>query len=139
MRISRVNHVGVLVEDLDAALAGFRDHLGLPLEHTERYGDELDIAFLPCGDTQVELIRPLKAAGDNADWLRRNGPGIQHVAFEVDDLEATLDELDERGVRLLGDAPRPGAGNTIIAFLAPEQFGGILVELCQPLAGADRR
>jgi methylmalonyl-CoA/ethylmalonyl-CoA epimerase len=136
MRLSRVNHLGVLVEDLDGALQGFREHLGLPLEHTERYGDELDIAFLPCGDTQVELIRPLTATGDNADWLARHGPGIQHVAFEVDDLEAALEELAGRGVRLLGDAPRPGAGNTIIAFLEPEQFGGILVELCQPVGEA---
>ena len=81
----------------------------------------------------MELIRPLKETGDNADWLARNGPGIQHVAFEVDDLEAALVELGGRGVRVLGDAPRPGAGNTIIAFLEPEQFGGILVELCEPL------
>jgi methylmalonyl-CoA/ethylmalonyl-CoA epimerase len=139
MRISRVNHLGVLVEDLDAALAGFREHLGLTLEQTERYGDELDIAFLPCGDTQVELIRPLTGEGDNADWLARHGPGIQHVAFEVDDLGAALAELGERGVRVLGDAPRPGAGNTIIAFLEPEQFGGVLVELCQPAEEAPAR
>ncbi|HLM50510.1 MAG TPA: VOC family protein [Solirubrobacteraceae bacterium] len=133
--MTRVNHLGVLVDDLDGALAGFRDKLGLELRKTEEYGGELDIAFLPCGDTQVELIRPQGDGGEVAEWIREHGPGIQHVAFEVDDLEATLAELRERGVQPLGEAPRPGADDTIIAFLAPEAFGGILVELCQP-AGA---
>lgn len=133
MRIRRVNHLGVIVGDLDRAVDGFTRILGLPHDHTEPYGSELDIAFLPCGDTLVELILPRTEEGFSADYLRENGPGIQHVAFEVDDLEAALAELSERGVRPLGEAPRPGAGNTIIAFLDPEPFGGILVELCQPI------
>jgi methylmalonyl-CoA/ethylmalonyl-CoA epimerase len=133
VRISRINHLGVLVRDLDAALAGFRDLLGLPLERTERYGEELDIAFLPCGESDVELITPLVSEGRNHEWLERHGPAIQHVAFEVEDLGATLAELAKRGVEPLGEAPRAGAGNTLVAFLEPELFGGILVELCQPL------
>jgi len=80
----------------------------------------------------VELIRPLTEEGFSADWLASAGPGIQHVAFEVDDLEAALRELAAKGVRPTGAAPRPGAGNTIIAFLDPEPFGGIIVELVQP-------
>jgi len=135
MQVRRVNHLGVLVDDLEGALAGFRDLLGLPLERTETYADALDIAFLPCGDTQVELIRPRPGEERNAAWLREHGPGIQHVAFEVDDLPATLAELRERGVRPLGDAPLEGAGDTIIAFLDPRAFGGVLVELCQPCEG----
>jgi len=131
VRISRVNHLGVLVDDLDAAVAGFRDLLGLPLEKTEVFEDALDIAFLPCGDTQVELIRPREEGDEAAAWLRKHGPGIQHVAFEVDDLEGSLAELRERGVETIGEAPRPGADGTVIAFLDPRRFGGILVELCQ--------
>lgn len=133
MKIKRVDHLGVIVGDLDGAVKSFSEHLGLKLEHTERYGDELDIAFLPCGETLVELIEPLKEGGSNADYLREHGPGIQHVAFEVDDLEAALAELAGRGVEPLGDAPVPGAGGMRIAFLDPQAFDGVLVELCEPI------
>ena len=133
MKIKRVDHLGVIVGDLDGAVKSFTEHLVLKLEHTERYGDELDIAFLPCGETLVELIEPLKEGGSNADYLREHGPGIQHVAFEVDDLEAALAELAERGVEPLGDAPVPGAGGMRIAFLDPQAFDGVLVELCEPI------
>jgi methylmalonyl-CoA/ethylmalonyl-CoA epimerase len=132
VKIKRVNHLGVIVDDLDDAVRSFTEHLGLTLDHIEPYGDELDIAFLPCGETLVELIKPRTGEGSNADYLRRHGPGIQHVAFEVDDLEAALADLAERGVEALGDAPMPGAGGTRIAFLEPQAFGGILVELCEP-------
>jgi len=132
VNLTRVNHLGVIVADMDRAVDGFTRILGLELDHAEAYGAELDIAFLPCGETLVELILPRTPNGFSADYLRENGPGIQHVAFEVEDLEAALAELADRGVEPLGEAPRPGAGNTIIAFLDPEPFGGILVELCQP-------
>ena len=134
MKIRRVNHLGVIVGDLDGAVQSFSEHLGLTLDHTERYGDELDIAFLPCGETLVELIKPRTDQGSNADYLREHGPGIQHVAFEVDDIEAALAELNERGVKPLGDAPMPGAGGTRIAFLDPQSFGGVLVELCEQVS-----
>ena len=113
MNIGRVHHMGMIVPELDRAIGGFRDVLGLELDHTEPYGDELEIAFLPCGETLVELIRPLTEEGFSADWLASAGPGIQHVAFEVDDLDAALRELAAKGVRPTGTAPRPGAGNTI--------------------------
>ena len=134
MKIRRVNHLGVIVGDLDGAVQSFTEHLGLTLDHTEQYGDELDIAFLPCGETLVELIKPRTEQGSNADYLKEHGPGIQHVAFEVDDIDAALAELDERGVKALGDAPMPGAGGTRIAFLDPQAFGGILVELCEQVS-----
>jgi methylmalonyl-CoA/ethylmalonyl-CoA epimerase len=134
VKIKRVDHLGIIVGDLDDAVRSFTEHLGLTLDHIEQYGDELDIAFLPCGDTLVELIKPRTDQGSNADYLRQHGPGIQHVAFEVDDLEAALAELDKRGVKPLGDAPIPGAGGMRIAFLDPQAFGGILVELCEPIS-----
>jgi methylmalonyl-CoA/ethylmalonyl-CoA epimerase len=134
VKIKRVNHLGAIVSDLDDATRSFTEHLGLSLDHVEQYGDELDIAFLPCGETLVELIKPRTNEGANADYLREHGPGIQHVALEVDDLEAALAELAERGVEPLGDAPMPGAGGTRIAFLDPKAFGGILVELCEPVS-----
>ncbi len=134
VKIKRVNHLGIIVEDLDEAVRSFTERLGLTLDHIEPYGDELQIAFLPCGDTLVELIEPRTDAGSNADYLREHGPGIQHVAFEVDDLDAALEELSERGVNPLGEAPVPGAGGMRIAFLDPKSFGGVLVELCEPIS-----
>jgi methylmalonyl-CoA/ethylmalonyl-CoA epimerase len=134
VKLKRVNHLGIIVDDLDGAVRSFTEHLGLTLDHIEPYGDELEIAFLPCGETLVELIEPRTQSGPNADYLKENGPGIQHVAFEVEDLEAALSELAERGVKPLGDAPLPGAGGTRIAFLEPQAFGGILVELCEPVS-----
>jgi methylmalonyl-CoA/ethylmalonyl-CoA epimerase len=132
VKLKRVNHLGIIVDDLDGAVRSFTEHLGLTLDHIEPYGEELEIAFLPCGETLVELIEPRTQAGSNDEYLREHGPGIQHVAFEVDDLEAALSELAERGVKPLGEAPLPGAGGTRIAFLEPQAFGGILVELCEP-------
>ena len=134
MKIKRVDHLGVIVGDLDEAVQSFSKHLGLGSDHTERYGDELDIAFLPCGETLVELITPRTEEESNADYLKQHGPGIQHVAFEMDDLDAALVELSERGVNPLGEAPVLGAGGMRIAFLNPESFGGILVELCEPIS-----
>jgi methylmalonyl-CoA/ethylmalonyl-CoA epimerase len=133
VKMKRVDHLGVIVSDLDSAVRSFTEHLGLELDHVEQYGDELDIAFLPCGETLVELIKPRTNRGSNAEYLKEHGPGIQHVAFEVEDLDAALVELSERGVESLGDGPMPGAGGMRIAFLAPQTFGGILVELCEPV------
>jgi methylmalonyl-CoA/ethylmalonyl-CoA epimerase len=134
VKIRRVNHLGILVEDLDGAVRSFTENLGLSLDHVERYGEELDIAFLPCGETLVELIKPLTNEGWNAKYLEEQGPSIQHVAFEVEDLEAALEDLKERGVDTMGDAPMPGAGGMRIAFMDPRAFGGILVELCEPIS-----
>lgn len=139
MRLARINHLGVIVDDLDAAIEAFRGKLGLTLSKTEVYAGVLDIAFMPCGETQIELIQPRESDDPAAEYLREHGPGIQHVAFEVDDLESTLAELAERGVGVVGEAPRPGADDTIIAFLDPRSFGGILVELCQPRGATTER
>ena len=76
MKIRRVNHLGILVDDLDGAVRSFTENLGLSLDHVERYGEELDIAFLPCGETLIELIKPLTGEGWNADYLKEQGPGI---------------------------------------------------------------
>jgi methylmalonyl-CoA/ethylmalonyl-CoA epimerase len=134
VKMKRVDHLGIIVGDLDSAVQSFTEHLGLELDHVEQYGDELDIAFLPCGETLVELIKPRANRGSNAEYLEEHGPGIQHVAFEVDDLDAALAELSGRGVEPLSDGPMPGAGGMRIAFLDPQAFGGVLVELCEPVS-----
>jgi methylmalonyl-CoA/ethylmalonyl-CoA epimerase len=134
VKMKRIDHLGIIVSDLDGAVRSFTEHLGLELDHVEQYGDELDIAFLPCGETLVELIKPRTDQGANAEYLEEHGPGIQHVAFEVEDLDAALAELSRRGVEPLSDGPIPGAGGMRIAFLDPRAFGGILVELCEPVS-----
>jgi methylmalonyl-CoA/ethylmalonyl-CoA epimerase len=130
VRVKQVNHLGLLVSSVEGAADGFRA-LGLDVDRTERIGDEVDVAFMPCGELDVELLVPL-GDGPLDEELTRSGPAIQHVAFEVDDLDGALEELARQGIGTVGEAPRAGAGNMRIAFLDPRRFGGILVELCQP-------
>jgi methylmalonyl-CoA epimerase len=130
MQVKRINHLGLLVSAVEDAAEGFAA-LGLTVDDVERLGDEVDVAFLPCAGTLVELLVPLRD-GPLADELAGRGPVIHHVAFEVDDLGAALAELAEKGIGTVGEAPRPGAGDMTIAFLDPERFGGVLVELCAP-------
>lgn len=130
MKILGLHHVGVLAGD-PAPVSAALETIGLPRGWLEEYGDELDIGFHPCGNALVEVITPKGAEGWNAEWLARTGPSIQHVAFEVADVVAAVEELRERGVPLLEPAPRPGAGGTTIVFLDPVACGSVLIELVQ--------
>jgi methylmalonyl-CoA/ethylmalonyl-CoA epimerase len=134
-----VHHAGLLVPDHEPVGQAFREVLGLSLDHVESYGDELEIAFYPCGDVLVEVITPTASTGWNASWLARTGPAIQHLAFEVADIAGAVGELRQAGRPLLAPAPRPGAGGTTIAFIEPAVFGGILVELVEDPARQARR
>jgi methylmalonyl-CoA/ethylmalonyl-CoA epimerase len=131
--IRGVHHLGIVVRDARAAAARFA-RLGLEVAAWEEYGPGLlRIGFIPLGDVVLELIEPLGAEDFNARWLRERGEGVQHIAFQVDDLPAALAWLRARGVPLQDQVPRPGAAGTLIAFLAPEAADGVLVELTQPL------
>jgi methylmalonyl-CoA/ethylmalonyl-CoA epimerase len=129
VNVLRLHHAGLLVPDHRATGHALREVLGLSLDHVEEYGNELEIAFYPCGGVLIELITPTADTGWNASWLARTGPAIQHLAFEVTDIAEAVDELRQAGRPLLEPAPRPGAGETMIAFIEPAVFGGILVEL----------
>lgn len=129
MNVLGLHHAGILVNDPVAVAGALEDVLGMPCESVERYGTELEIGFHHAGNALVEVITPLSAEGWNAEWLARTGPSIQHLAFEVDDIEAAVEELRSRGVALMEPAPRPGAGGTTIAFLDPEATGSVLLEL----------
>lgn len=131
--IRGVHHLGIIVRDARAAAARFAS-LGLEVAAWEEYGPGLlRIGFIPVGDVLLELIEPLGTDDVNARWLRERGEGLQHIAFQVDDLRAALDRLRAQGVPLQDAAPRPGAANTLIAFLAATAAEGLLVELTQPL------
>ncbi len=131
----RLHHVGLIVRDLEATSAQYTEKLGLRLDRVEDYGDGLlRIGFLVCGDVFLELIQPLTDDGPNAAWLRTVGEGLQHLAFEVGDVNGTLAELTARGVPLLDRGARRGASGTRIAFLDPRGFAGSLLELVEETA-----
>ena len=132
-KIKRIDHIAIVVDDIEAALKFWREALGLELEAVEDIPDQkARVAFLPAGGSEVELVRPTSNDTGVARYLEKRGPGMHHICFEVDDLEATLAHLKERGVRLIDEYPRTGAGGNKIAFIHPESTQGVLVELYEP-------
>lgn len=128
--IKRINHVAIIVPDLDSSLAFWRDTLGLNLTRTEDVASQQSVvAFLPTGDSEVELVKPTTDSSGAAKFLAKRGPGLHHIALEVDDLDAMLTRLKEKGVRLINETPILAAGGNRAAFIHPESANGVLVEL----------
>jgi methylmalonyl-CoA epimerase len=131
--LSTIDHVGVAVEDIDAALALYRDALGMPLVHRETMAEQgVDAALLEVGDGHVELLQPLGPETAVGKFLSRRGPGLHHVAYRVADVEATLNALAEAGLRLIDERPRNGIRGSRVAFVHPASTGGVLTEIVQP-------
>ncbi|MBA2627986.1 MAG: methylmalonyl-CoA epimerase [Gemmatimonadales bacterium] len=126
----RIAHVGIAVPDLDAALAFYRDVLGLR-PHPPETADGATIVSLPFGESEIELLAPNDDSSPIARFLARRGPGIHHVCYRVADLDAALDRARIAGYRLIDEAPRTGAGGKRIAFLHPKSTAGILLELTE--------
>ncbi|HET9038971.1 MAG TPA: methylmalonyl-CoA epimerase [Gemmatimonadales bacterium] len=126
----RIAHVGIAVPDLDAALAFYRDVLGLT-PHPPEQADGATIVSLPFGESEVELLAPLTADGPIARFLERRGPGIHHLCYRVPDLDAALSACRAAGYRLIDETPRAGAGGRRIAFVHPKATAGILLELTE--------
>jgi methylmalonyl-CoA/ethylmalonyl-CoA epimerase len=134
--IKRINHVAIIVPDLDSSLTFWRDTLGLTLTRTEEVASQESlVAFLPTGDSEVELVQPTTATSGAAKFLAKRGPGLHHIAMEVDDLDAMLIRLKEQGVRLINETPILAAGGNRAAFIHPESANGVLVELYEVQAG----
>ncbi len=132
MKLDRLDHIGIAVEKIDEALPFWEGILGLPLHGTEEVQEQkVRTAFLPLGESEIELLESLDPEGPIGKFIAAKGQGIQHIAFRVDDIEAALAELKEKGVRLIDQAPRYGAGGAKIAFLHPKATGGVLIELCE--------
>ncbi|HET6459893.1 MAG TPA: methylmalonyl-CoA epimerase [Syntrophales bacterium] len=132
MRIIKVDHIGVAVNSIEASLKFFANTLGLKLEGQETVAEQkVTTAFLPVGDTEVELLQSTAPDGPIAGFIEKKGEGVQHVAFLVDNIEAALKELEAKGIRLIDKVPRMGAGGKKIAFVHPKDTFGVLVELCQ--------
>ena len=128
--IKRIDHIAIVVDDIDLALDFWRDTLGLDLAHVEAVAEQQSaVAFLPTGDSEVELVKPTTDTSGVARFLAKRGPGLHHICFEVDDIEATLATLKARGARLIDDRPRIGTGGKKVAFVHPDSTHGVLVEL----------
>ena len=130
--VHKVDHIGVAVSNLEEALKIYTDVLGLKLHGTEVVEEQkVRVAFMPVGDTEIELLESTDPEGPIAKFIEKRGEGIQHVAFRVDDIEEALEQMRQQGVRLIDEKPRYGAGGARIAFLHPKATGGVLVELCE--------
>jgi methylmalonyl-CoA/ethylmalonyl-CoA epimerase len=131
--LDRIDHVGVAVDDLDAALKLYQGSLGMALVHRETVTEQgVEAVLLDVGDGHVELLSPLAADTPVGKFLARKGPGLHHVAYAVTDIEAALAELSESGIELIDATPRVGIRRSLVAFLHPRSTGGVLTEIVQP-------
>ena len=129
--IRRIDHVGVAVRDTDEALALYRDLLGLKVKRSEEVPDQgVKATLIEVGDTEIELLEPIDPQGGVARFLERSGEGIHHICLEVDDVDAELKSLEEKGVQLVDKQGRPGLAGKI-GFLHPRSMKGVLIELAQ--------
>jgi methylmalonyl-CoA epimerase len=130
--LSAIDHVGVAVEDIEATIQLYRDTLGMPLVHRETVSEQgVEAALLDIGDGHVELLEPLGADTAVGKFLQKRGPGLHHVAYRVDDVEAELGRLAAAGIKLIDEQPRTGIRGSRVAFVHPASTGGVLTEIVQ--------
>ncbi|MCF6179323.1 MAG: methylmalonyl-CoA epimerase [Geopsychrobacter sp.] len=128
----KVEHIGIAVKNIEAAIPFYRDIMGMNFEGIEEVAEQkVRVAFLQVGESRIELLEPTSPDSPVAKFLEKNGEGIHHVAYEVEDIEAALTDLQTKGVRLIDKTPRKGAHGASIAFVHPKASGGVLTELCQ--------
>ena len=128
----KINHIGIAVKNLENSIPFYRDQLGMEFEGNEEVTEQkVRVAFLKVGESRIELLEPTSPDSPIAKFLEKNGEGIHHMAYEVDDIEAALADMKEKGVRLIDETPRRGAHGSLIAFLHPKATGGVLTEICQ--------
>lgn len=131
-RVKQINHVAVVVDDMDKALSFWRDALGMELgELRDVPAEKSQVAFLPLQGSEVELVRPTSDDSGIAKYLAKRGPGMHHICLEVDDIEGMLTQLKSKGMRLINEEPRTAADGKKYAFIHPESASGVLVELYQ--------
>jgi methylmalonyl-CoA/ethylmalonyl-CoA epimerase len=131
--LDAIDHVGIAVEDIDAALTLYGQSLGMALVHRETVESQgVDAALLDVGDAHIELLSPLGPETPVGKFLARRGSGLHHVAYRVSDVALTLRSLSEAGLRLIDEEPRSGIRGSRVAFLHPASTGGVLTEIVQP-------
>jgi methylmalonyl-CoA/ethylmalonyl-CoA epimerase len=128
----KINHVAIVVKDIDQALSFWQDALGLPLSHIETIAEqESKVAFLPLGDLEIELVQPITDSSGVAKYLEKKGEGMHHLCFEVHDIHVALQQLKTKGVSLINETPIEGSEGKQLAFIHPKSTNGVLVELYQ--------
>jgi methylmalonyl-CoA epimerase len=133
---AQIDHVGVAVEDLDAAIALHEGVYGLTLAHREVVEAQgVEAVLLDVGESHVELLLPLQPDTAVGRFLATRGPGLHHVAYRVADIDAALDALRDQGLQLIDETPRPGIRDSRVAFVHPRAAGGVLTEIVQPAEG----
>jgi methylmalonyl-CoA/ethylmalonyl-CoA epimerase len=132
MKVKHIDHIGIAVKGLDQASAFYKDILGLEVKAIETVDEQkVNVAFIPITDSEVELLESTEPDGPVAKFIDARGEGVQHIAFRVEDLEEALAELKAKGIRLIDQSPRKGAGGAKIAFIHPKETNGVLVEICE--------
>ena len=132
MKVLKIDHLGIAVNSIDDGKKFWSDVLGLEFEGAETVEEQkVTTAFFPVGQSEVELLESTAPDGPVAKYIEKKGQGIQHIAFRVENIDEALNELKEKGIQLIDEKPRKGAGGAQIAFLHPKATGGVLVELCQ--------
>jgi len=132
MKIKHIDHIGIAVKDLEKAGRFYTDVLGLTIQDTETVTDQkVTVAFIPITDSEVELLQSTEPDGPVAKYIESRGEGIQHIAYRVENIDEALAELKEKGVRMIDQEARKGAGGARIAFIHPKETNGVLVELCE--------
>jgi methylmalonyl-CoA/ethylmalonyl-CoA epimerase len=128
--VKRIDHIAILVDDLDTTLSFWRDALGMELTHIQDTpAENAQVAFLPTGGSEIELVRPTTPDSGLARFLEKRGPGMHHICLEVDDINGMLEQLKERGVALINEEPRLGSDGRKYAFIHPKSANGVMVEL----------
>lgn len=132
MKVLKVDHIGIAVNNIEETKKLYSDILGLLHAGSETVAEQkVTTAFFPVGDTEIELLESTAPDGPVAKYIEKKGEGVQHIAFRVDNIEAALEELKAKGVKLIDEKPRRGAGGAQIAFLHPKSTFGVLVEISQ--------
>jgi len=133
---SRIDHIGVAVEQLEEAIELYRDSFGLQLAHREVVAEQgVEAVLLDVGENHIELLAPLGPDTPVGRFLANNGPGLHHVAYQVQDIDATLEALKQAGLRLIDERPRTGIRGSRVAFMHPRASAGVLTEIVEPAAG----
>lgn len=132
MKVLRVDHIGIAVRNLEEAIEFYKNTLGIEPQGIEQVDEQkVKVAFFPCGDSELEIMESTTPDGPIGRFIEKNGEGIQHIALRVDNIEEALESLKAKGIRLIDEKPRYGAGGARIAFLHPKATKGVLLELSE--------
>ena len=128
----KIHHIGIATSEIGGAAEMWDDLLGLRADHTEEVaGQKVRVCMLPLGESRLELVEPMSPDSPISKFLEKRGGGIHHIALSVEDIRATLQDLKQKGARLIDEEPRTGAGGCLVAFIHPSSTGGVLLELVQ--------